>query len=271
MKLGLIGCGNMGSVLLSRMISSNIVNATNARVFDIDEKKMNKLATDLNVINVDNIGDLVSNSDVVIIAVKPNNIEALLDEYRSELDKSSKIIVSIAAGVQIGLYRQYIGIARIVRVMPNTPALVGEGASGLYFDGEFDEAEHCDILAIFEACGLAVVVQKESLLDVVTGLSGSGPAYVFAFINSLADGAVAEGLPRDIARELAIQTVLGSAKLAKQEVSNGVHLEELKDRVTSPGGTTAEGLFALEAGGFRVSVMDAVRTASEKARKLGEK
>ncbi len=152
--------------------------------------------------------------------------------------------------------------------MPNTPFLVGYGVSGIYFDGNFKEEEKEDVIMIFKSGGYVEVCDKEKELDIVTGLSGSGPAFVFSFINSLADGAVFAGMSRDKARRLAIKTVLGASILLEKE---NLHPEELKDRVTSPAGTTASGLLALEEGAFRGIVMKAVIKATEKAKEIGEK
>jgi pyrroline-5-carboxylate reductase len=194
-----------------------------------------------------------------------------LIDFQKPLDQNRKTVISIAAGVKTEFYRKYLAAANLVRVMPNLPALIGKGASGIYFEGNIPEDDRNMVLEIFQACGLASEVKKEELLDVVTGLSGSGPAYVFSFINSLADAGVLEGLPRDTARKLAVQTVLGSAEYAAGEMKNNVHLEELKDRVTSPGGTTARGLFALEEGAFSAVVIKAVKEAVLRSKELGGK
>ena len=178
-----------------------------------------------------------------------------------------KILISIAAGVRISLFRKHLKTSLIARVMPNTPAIVGEGASAVYFDGNFTDQQKDIVLKIFKTCGIAEVVKIEDLLDAVTGLSGSGPAYVYTFINALTDGGVKEGLTRETSKRLAIQTVLGAAKLAQNEM--GTHLLELRDRVTSPGGTTAAGNHALEEGGFNASVVNAVSAASNRSRILG--
>lgn len=271
MKLGVIGCGNMGSAIISGVLKKGLVAPTDMRVTDVDASKLEALANQLGIVAVKTAQELVKQSDIVLIAVKPQDMSALLSGLKHDLDSVSKTLITIAAGLPVRLYRQVLKDVPIARVMPNTPAMVSEGASGVYFDGAFTASQKEQVLSILSACGIAEAVKKEELLDTVTGLSGSGPAYVFAFINSLADAGVLEGLPRDMARRLAIQTVLGSAELAWQEVSKGVHLEELKDRVTSPGGTTAAGLAALEDGAFRGTVIASVCAATERSRELGEK
>lgn len=268
MNIGLIGCGNMGSAIIGGMLRAGAFMASDIYVYDIDDHKTHVLHEETGVNVSASIETLCRKSDAVIVAVKPHQIEDILINHHPILE--NRIIISIAAGVTVASYRRYLKKAKIARVMPNTPALVGEGASGVYFDGDFDENEHPAIIHILESLGIVEEIAKESLMDVVTGLSGSGPAYVFAFINSLADGAVMEGLPRETARKLAIRTVLGAAKLAQTAYEDGVHLEELKDRVTSPGGTTAQGLKALEQHGFRGAVIEAVSSAANRARELGK-
>jgi pyrroline-5-carboxylate reductase len=270
MKLGFLGCGNMGSAILSGILNNKLVAPEDIYIYDIDQQKTRQLSQRWKVISVKETADIAENCDVIMIAVKPQDIGYLLESTAGKMDSAQKIVISIAAGVKVELIKKYLKKSHIVRVMPNTPALIGKGAAGIYFAGDFTEKQEAIVMDIFRACGTAEIVKKEDILDVVTGLSGSGPAYVFAFINSLADGAVLEGLPRDTARRLAIQTVLGSAELAWDSMKEGVHLEELKDRVTSPGGTTAAGLFALEEGKFRGTVIKAVKEAAKRSRELGK-
>ncbi len=271
MRLGVIGCGNMGFALLNGVMKSGMAMPGEVWIYDVDEHRMSDIAAQLGANKSQDITELVNNCDLILLAVKPQNMKELLQTEHENLDKKDKIIVSIAAGYQISSFREFLRQARLVRVMPNTPALIGQGASALYFDGEFQDQEKRAVTKIFESCGLAEVVKSENLMDVVTGLSGSGPAYVFLFINSLTDAGVREGLSRDVAKKLAIQTVLGSAHLALSSVDDDIHLEDLKDRVTSPGGTTAAGLYALESGKFRAVIMDAVHAATLRSKELGEK
>lgn len=269
MNIGVIGCGNMGGALISGMLNAGFAMPGEVFLYDIDDDLADGVSRKLGAVKCDKPEAVAKKSQAVIFAVKPGNIAGALRETLSEMDKPEKIVISIAAGVRIASIRGVIRNARVVRVMPNTPALIGQGASGMVFDGDFEDAEKKAVVKMFESCGLVEVVKAEEMLDAVTGLSGSGPAYVFAFINSLADGGVLEGLPRATAVKLAVQTVLGSAKLAETSLAENIHLEALKDRVTSPGGTTAEGLLALENGSFRATVIDAVRQATIKSRKLG--
>jgi pyrroline-5-carboxylate reductase len=205
-------------------------------------------------------------ADVLILAVKPDQTGAVLAEVHEHFT-DKHLLISIAAGVPLAKLESSLGpTARLIRVMPNTPALIGASASGFALgkaalpqDGELAQR-------LFSAVGMAFQV-KESLLDAVTGLSGSGPAYVYLFIEGLSDGGVASGLPRDIATQLAAQTVLGSARMV---LETGLHPGALKDMVTSPGGTTIEGLHELEKGKLRGTVISAVRAATDKSKKLGQ-
>ncbi len=268
MKIGIIGCGNMGSALIAGILREKLYEVY---VYDIDEVKIKQALSRWNIKKAAGLRDIADKCGIIILAVKPQDVEPVLKEIKTKFDAGGRILISIAAGIKTNLIRKYLKKALIARVMPNTPALVGEGVSGIYFDGKFDESKQNLVLNIFYTIGIAEVVKKEEQLDAVTGLSGSGPAYVFAFINALADAGVMEGLPRDVAKRLAVYTVGGSAVLAAESLEAGIHFEELKDRVTSPGGTTAEGLLALEEGAFRASVLKAVRAAAKRSKELGEK
>ncbi len=270
MNLGLIGCGNMGFALLSGVMKSGLVMPGETWVYDVDDHKVQEISNQLGAQPTLSIEDMAPKCNMIIVAVKPQNIPELLEKNARFLDSKNTILISIAAGTRISQFRTHLKQTRIVRVMPNTPSLISQGASALYFEGDYSDLEKKAIVKIFESCGMAEIVAREELLDAVTGLSGSGPAYVFAFINSLADGGVREGLPRDVARKLAIQTVLGASQLAQGSLEEGIHLEDLKDRVTSPGGTTAAGLFALEKGSFRATVISAVHDATMRSKELGE-
>jgi pyrroline-5-carboxylate reductase len=210
--------------------------------------------------------EVVAGGQVLLLAVKPDQVPAVLAEIRG-LITGKHLLLSIAAGVPLARLEGGLGPgARVVRVMPNTPALVGASASA-YALGKAATAEDGALAQrLLASVGVAFSV-KESLLDAVTGLSGSGPAYVYMFIEALSDGGVAAGLPRDVATRLSAQTVLGAARMV---LETGLHPGELKDKVASPGGTTIEGIHALEQGGLRAALMNAVRAATEKSRRLGQ-
>jgi pyrroline-5-carboxylate reductase len=205
-------------------------------------------------------------ANVLILAVKPDQVATVLTGLRGEFT-SDHLLISIAAGVTLAKLEGALPAgARIVRVMPNTPALVGAGASAFALGKHATATDGELAKELLSAIGVAFQV-KESLLDAITGLSGSGPAYVYSFIEALSDGGVAAGLPRDMATELAAQTVLGAAKMV---LETGQHPGVLREQVTSPGGTTIEGLHELEKGRLRGVVMNAVRAATEKSKKLGQ-
>lgn len=212
--------------------------------------------------------DVAKFADVLILATKPDQVAAALAEAHDSLKaKSNYLVVSIAAGVTIPKLENALPSgARVIRAMPNTPALIGVSASA-FAPGTAATAADTDLVKkLLSAVGIAFQV-KESLLDAVTGLSGSGPAYVYQFIEALSDGGVASGLPRDIATRLSAQTVLGAARMV---LETGQHPGALKDQVASPGGTTIEGLHELEKGKMRGTIMSAVRAATEKSKKLGQ-
>lgn len=204
-------------------------------------------------------------SEVLVVAVKPDQVPALLREIAPRVTEDH-LVISIAAGVPIAkLELGLMDDRRVARVMPNTPALVGASASAFALGEHCKVADAAVVQRIFSAVGIAYQV-KESLLDAVTGLSGSGPAYGYAIIEALSDGGVGAGLPREVATKLAAQTLLGAAKMV---LETGMHPGALKDQVTSPGGTTIDGLHELEKGGLRAALINAVRAAAEKSKKLG--
>jgi pyrroline-5-carboxylate reductase len=210
---------------------------------------------------------VAAQSDVLVLAVKPQTLPALLDEIRNQVTEKH-LVVSIAAGVSLKrLADGLLANRRLIRVMPNTPCLLGASAAGFAAGPGAKPEDVALVERLFNAVGKAFVV-PESLLDPVTGLSGSGPAFVYVMVEALADGGVRMGLPRDVATTLAAQTVMGAARMV---LETGQHPGQLKDAVTSPGGTTIAGLHALERGGFRAAVMDAVEAATKRAAELGNR
>ena len=267
-RIACIGGGAMAEALLAGLLASGL-KPGQLYATDPDPVRRKHLSAALGIEAGDDNDEAVKRSDVVILAVKPAVILTLLDSLTgSAAERAQPLWVSIAAGVSLaaleaGLTHE----ARIVRAMPNTPALIGSGATGIFGNSAVSEADLEVICALFDCVGITWQAPREHLLDAVTGLSGSGPAYVFLFLEALIDAGVYLGLPRDMAHTLAVQTFLGSATLARE---SGKHPAELRNMVTSPGGTTAEALLALEEEGFRGIIMNAVIAAHEKAITLGE-
>lgn len=263
--IGCIGTGNMGSAIMLRLATG--LDPALLMIYDKDTARSDTLSRGAGISVSSTPQSLASESGVVIIAVKPDAVPAVIGEIRGAL-KPGAIIVSIAAGVSIAAIEVLTGSpVKIVRVMPNTPSMVGEGMSVLSPNDHVDEQSLLEVEQIFSKIG-KVTVLPEKLMDAVTGLSGSGPAYVFTFIQALADGGVKLGIPRDKAIMLAAQTVLGSAKYV---LESGEDPAALRGRVTSPGGTTIEGIHVLERSGFSGIVMDAVEKAAQKSQKMGER
>jgi pyrroline-5-carboxylate reductase len=266
LTIGFLGSGKMATALAKGIISAGLVKAADIRASDPSADARNAFAEETGAPATELNLDVVEFARVLILAVKPANVAPLLEEIRPEV-APGHLLISIAAGVPIAKLEDALdeGV-RVVRVMPNTPALVGASASAYALGKAATTADGALTEKLLSAVGL-VFQLKESLLDAVTGLSGSGPAYVYMMIEALSDGGVASGLPRDVATKLAAQTVFGSAKMV---LETGEHPAKLKDMVTSPGGTTIEGLHELEKGKLRGVVMSAVRAATEKSRKLGQ-
>lgn len=264
MKLGFIGCGNMASAIIGGVIEKGIVKREDIVASVKTENSAKKVRETLGIsCGTDNLF-VVQNSDYLFLAVKPQFCADVAKEISDTL-KCSQVIVSVIAGKRIGWLKEHFGDdKKIIRTMPNTPALVGEGITGVCPDHLVSAEEISEVLAILRSFGRAEVV-TEPMLDIVGAVSGSSPAFVFMFIEALADGAVAEGMPRKQAYEFAAQAVLGSAKMV---LDTGKHPGELKDMVCSPAGTTIEGVHFLEKEGMRSAVMDAVRACIAKTKKL---
>lgn len=266
LRLGFLGAGKMAAALARGFVNAGLVTADAIVAADPYESARTALAKDGGIKTTASNPDVLKSANVLVLAVKPDLVNEVLAEIRPHFTEKH-LLLSIAAGVPISRMEDALPAgAHVIRIMPNTPALVGASASAFAL-GKAATADDAQLtLKLFSAVGVAYQV-KESLLDAVTGLSGSGPAYAFLMIEALSDGGVAAGLPRDIATKLAAQTLLGSAKLL---LETGLHPGALKDMVTSPGGTTIEGLHELERGGVRGALINAVRAATDKSRKLGQ-
>lgn len=267
-RIGFLGAGAMGQALAGGLLAAGVPR-DHVQLADPDAARLEAVKRTLGVVITADNAAVVGSSDVVVVAVKPGLVARVLGDVGAALGDASTrpLWVSIAAGVSLAKLASALPAgARVVRAMPNTPALVREGATGYCANAAATAADRAVAHALFESAGFAWEAPDESLLDAVTGLSGSGPAYVFVLLEALADAGVRVGLPRDAAQRLAIQTVLGAAMLARE---TGVHPAELKDRVTSPGGTTIAGLARLEAAGFRAALIDAVEAATKRSKELG--
>lgn len=264
-KIGLIGGGQMGEALVRGMIESGLVRAGEIMTAEPDEKRCDYLRETYGIQVTDTAAELCIFASVIILAVKPQIMRPVLKQYEPVLGERH-LLISIAAGVPIAAIEQVVGDRqRIIRVMPNTPALVLAAASALSPNRTATKDDLQLGMEIFSAIGTCVHL-PENLLDAVTGLSGSGPGYVFTFIEAMIDGGVLAGIPRPVAQQLVLQTVYGSAKLA---LETGEPPAVLKGMVTSPGGTTISGLQVLEEGGLRGTVMAAVDKATKRSKELG--
>ncbi len=265
-KIAIIGGGKMGEVIAGGIVSAGLAQPGNVIVADVVPERLAHLKATYAVTTLMDNRKAVREADVIILAVKPQGIGDVLKELTAGIDRR-KLVISIAAGIPIRFIAEHLkkGVP-VIRVMPNTPALVGEGAAALAAGENASGADLALARQIFDAVGVTVVV-KEDLMDAVTGLSGSGPAYAFIMIDALSDGGVLMGLPRDVALKLAAQTLLGSAKLYLDSLK---HPGELRDMVTSPGGTTIAGVHALEEGGLRSALIKAVMAATLRSQELGK-
>jgi pyrroline-5-carboxylate reductase len=266
LAIGFLGAGQMATALAKGWLAAGLLDPARSLASDPYPAARERFATVTGLRTTDSNADVLVAADVLVLAVKPQAMAGLLDEIAPWMDRRH-LTVSIAAGVTLAQLAAGLGIeARLIRVMPNTPCLVGASASGFAPGPAATTDDVALVERLFAAVGVAVRV-PEPLLDAVTGLSGSGPAFVFVMIEALADGGVKAGLPRDIAQKLAAQTVLGSAKMV---LETGQHPGALKDAVASPGGTTIAGLHALERAGVRAALMDAVTAAADRATELGK-
>ena len=266
LKIGFLGAGKMAAALAQGFLNAQLVQPGQLCAADPFAAARNQFAAGTGAHTAAANREIAAAANVLILATKPDQVAAALVEIAGAFT-NDHLLISIAAGVTLAKLEAALPAgARVIRVMPNTPALVGAGAAGFALGKNATPADGELAEKLLSAVGVAFQV-KETLLDAVTGLSGSGPAYVYQFIEALSDGGVAAGLPRDVATRLAAQTVLGGAKMV---LATGQHPGVLKDQVTSPGGTTIEGVHELEKGRLRATVMNAVRAATEKSKKLGQ-
>ena len=266
MDLAFIGGGTMAEAMIGGVISGGVAGREDISVGEYLEDRCRLLAERYGVLASTDNSEVARRGDMVVLSVKPQNLAEVLAQLQGEL-RPEQVVLSIVAGARMSTIAAGLGHDSVIRVMPNTPAQIGAGMSLWSCSPQVNGPVREFARSMLKTMGEEIYVSDESYLDMATALSASGPAYVFLFIESLIDAGVHLGLPRDMARALSLQTVLGSARLAKE---TGKHLAELKDMVTSPGGTTVEALLVLEEAGFRASVINAVIAAHDKSLRLGE-
>lgn len=267
LRLGFLGAGQMAGALARGWLDAGLITTASCKASDPVAEARSRFQQQTGCAATSDNRDVIASSDVLVIAVKPQSVPAILNEF-SESVTAKHLIISIAAGVPLKrLGESFKAEQRLVRVMPNTPCLLGASATGFAAGPGAKPSDLALVEKLFNAVGKAYAL-PEHLLDAVTGLSGSGPAYVYVMIEALADGGVRMGLPRNVALSLAAQTVLGSARMVLETKQ---HPGELKDAVASPGGTTIAGLHALEKGGFRGTIMDAVEAATRRSIEFGQR
>ncbi len=261
--VGFIGSGNMSAAIIRGLIRKEVFREGDICFFDLDQKKAETLALETGSVRMDSNVQLIKESRMVVLGIKPSVLLSLLADIGEHCTPDT-LVISVAASVGIGTIRSFLPASPIIRAMPNTPSLIGEGMTA-YCMGPHTNHDH-ELMAekVFQGIGQAIRVD-ESMMDAVTGLSGSGPAYCFVMMEAMADAGVHAGLPRKTAVALAAQTLVGAARMVQQ---TGDHPGVLKDMVTSPGGTTIEGLRVLEQKSFRGTIMSAVMAAVERARSL---
>ena len=264
--IGFIGAGSMAKAMISGIISSDLIACEDIMVSSHTQETLNAIKDKFNTgVNLDN-KEVAKISDVLILAVKPHLYEDILKEIEESI-KDNSVIVVIAAGISIEFIKSRLGQRQLtVKAMPNTPALIGEGMTAISFDGDIGRDDKGDILRIFKSFG-EVEELDENLMDAYTALAGSSPAYVYMMIEAMADAGVMGGIPRKSAYKMASQAVLGAASMV---LHTGTHPAVLKDNVCSPGGTTIDAVAKLEQGGFRSSIIEAMRVCEERSKELSE-
>ena len=265
MKIAFIGGGVMGEAMLSAILDKGLSLPQAISVSDVSQARCQHLGQKYGVAVMSNNRQAIEGSDVVVLAIKPQNLAEVMDELSGQL-KSAQLVLSIIAGARINTLRLGLNHSRLVRVMPNTPAQIGEGISVWTATTGVTKEQKGWAASILGAMGKEIYVDDEKYIDMATAVSGSGPAYIFLFVESLVDAAVDIGLPRDMALELVLEMMLGSVHFMQK---SGKEAAELRRMVTSPGGTTAEALLRLEKGGFSDLLKQAVNAAHDKAKRLG--
>jgi pyrroline-5-carboxylate reductase len=266
MKVAVIGGGTMGGALVKSILRARLAAKGDIIVSDVSRERRELAGKRYGIAVTDDNAAAVKGADTVILAIKPQEMDGVMDQVSGHL--KSQLVISIAAGVTLETISRRLKYGAVVRAMPNTPAQVGRGMTVWTSSGELTAEKHAAARLILACLGEEMYLKDERYMDMATAVSGSGPAYVFLFIEALIDAGVHIGLPRDTAQKLVIETVAGSAEVMKKMAR---HPAELRNMVTSPGGTTTEALLRMESGGLRSLVINAVTAAYEKAKSLGAK
>ena len=266
-KTAVIGAGMMGSAIVKGIVEKSVLEPRDIFLSDPDTAKVEQLCGRLGTNSAASNADAVRDADVVLFAVKPQFLGGALDEVKGKIPPNA-LVMTIVAGVPVSRYLDTLGIDHVVRIMPNTPAQVGEGVCAWYATEAVTDEQKALAQKILDSLGVAFEVKRESDLDIVTAVSGSGPAYVYLFIEAMIDASVQMGLPRPISEKIVLQTVFGSAAYMKKA---GKHPVILKNEVTSPGGTTAAALAMMEKEGLRTAVTDGMIACLNKTLELGKK
>ena len=266
MRVCFIGGGNMGEAILKSLLNIGAISPGSIIVSDVSQQRRDLLEKEYGVKTTMNNSEAIKNADVVILAIKPQDLNSVMLELQNDL--SQQLVLSIVAGATIDTLEQGLDHRYLVRAMPNMPAQIGEGMTVWTATNEVTQNHKEFAKSILSAAGEEIYVNSEKYIDMATALSGSGPAYIFLVIEALTDAGVHIGLPRDIAEKLVIETTLGSTRTVKEMKK---HPAQLRNMVTSPGGTTAEGILQLELGGLRSLMLKAVIAAYEKSKNLGSK
>ncbi|MFL0246541.1 pyrroline-5-carboxylate reductase [Candidatus Clostridium stratigraminis] len=259
-RIGFIGCGNMAQAMIGGIVKSNIVPKEDIIGSNSGDKNLNITKEKFGILTTHDNKEVAAFSDILILAVKPHIYPSVIGEIKNVVKKDA-VIVTIAAGISIAFMEKAFGNeVKVVRTMPNTPAMVGEGMSALCPNNKVSKEELNEVIEVYNSFGKAELIE-ERLMDYIPAVSGSSPAYVYMFIEALADGAVRDGIPREKAYKFAAQAVLGAAKMV---LESGMHPGALKDNVCSPGGTTIEAVYSLEKNNFRGTVIDAMKACTDK-------
>lgn len=267
-NIGFIGSGNIASAIIGGIIKSGFLKPINIFVSDIHKNNASDLAIRYGVKAADDNESLIKNSDIVVLSIKPNTYSSVIKKIKDYVTDDT-LIVTVAAGITIDYVKMHFERdIKVIRTMPNTPALVGQGMTAITYASPATEPDVDFVKGMFESCGIVEIIEDESLMDVVTSLSSSSPAFVDMLIEAMADAAVLLGLPRNKSYKMAAQALKGAAAML---IETGKHPGELKDMVCSPGGTAIEGVRVLEEKGVRNAMIEAVIATAEKARLLGEK